>query len=217
MWNFISYWHKSLRYLLWIVIVIVVELSSSRGFIHIYTYVYVFACLSVIWYFTCDLLYDLRFTIDDWRFTVCLNNFMPIEPHDTGRNFNWIRIEKCRKMQRIIIIGIIYCHSKWRKDIFMGYSIDKHSCHISYWNLFVWKCTWVNSLEPIWSNTRGVGRQWRTVATLLANVKQFFAKMYLIVVQRDKNKRKCLPNWNRCFAANTHTHTHTHTHTAPHS
>lgn len=37
----------------------------------------------------------------------------------------------------------------------------------------------------------------------------FSPKMYLIVVQRDENKRKCLPNWNRCLAQQRNTHTYT--------
>lgn len=166
-----------------------------------------FACLSDIWYFTCDLLYDSQLTTAR-QFKICLNNFMPIEPHDTGR----ISIES---KSRNTVKCIEFMEYLLSQQIAKGYFhiFDKHFRHISCWNLFVCIYTWVNSLEPIgnWRRKKEVNTEAKTVATLLANGKQFFPEMYLIVLQRDENKRKCLPNWNRCFAQQHNTHIYTHT------
>lgn len=125
-----------------------------------YMYMYLLACqLFDILLVICFPIYDSQLTTDDSRFVWII--LCPLSRTTQGEisiEFESRNVEKCNEFMELFIVT-----AKWRKDIFMAYSFDKHSCHISYWNLFVWKCTWVNSLQPIW-------RQWRMVAALLANL-----------------------------------------------
>lgn len=108
LWNFISYWHKSLRYLLWIVIVIVVELSSSRGFIHIYTYMsmYLLACqLFDILLVICFTIYDSQLTTDDSRFVWII--LCPLSRTTQGEisiEFESRNVEKCNEFMELFIV-----------------------------------------------------------------------------------------------------------------
>lgn len=113
------------------------------------------------------------------------------------------------------IHGIIYCHSKWQKDIFI--------ILISIFSIFrVEICLFANILESIHLSQFSTGDEKevktdaKTVATLLANGKQFFPENVSNCCPKRWKQTKMFAKLKSMLGTTTqHTHTHIYTHTCP--
>lgn len=107
------------------------------------------------------------------------------------------------------IHGIIYCHSKWQKDIFI--------ILISIFSIFrVEICLFANILESIHlsqfstGDEKEVKTEAKTVATLLANGKQFFPENVSNCCPKRWKQTKMFAKLKSMLGTTTqHTHTYT--------